>query len=468
MKMKLCRTILASLIAIAPVKSSYAIFADTSLAKCGIAGKQSVIRQSERNRLWHTERKGFPFMIQESRFYRDGTSVFLNIICYQPLEPGQGITSKIGEKRIKDDLRRWRAYQGGTDPVVLRVYPQPTLQYPNRLPKIFYNGIRGLGFWIIRDIYFGSLNLSAGKEKVDAVIAEVNDANALDLIFAWEIGDEFKVGVHGSAEAIENFVEQICAYIKAKIAALNVIGISNWVTWASWPPNDPLYTDGVPVMPQSIDYISYNIYSYDPERIRDHQAGPITGTPYQGYIAALKKCYPNKPLVIIETGLPDSNSAVGLDQERLHPWYPAYRRGGLTQEQVSEGLADRYWDARLLKDDNDPNIVIAGLAVFEWNDEWHKVGNPNNQADDPEEHFGVGGFERNPEDGYQLRYKLQQETVHDLYTLKFANDVNLIENVVADDNSLHIRSTTWIQAVISDSAIWPVRLRWEAWASLTE
>lgn len=463
MKMKLGRTILATLITTATVGYSCTIFADTSIAQRDIAGKQSAIRQSERSSLQSTEREGFPFMIQGSLFYRDGTSVFLNIICYQPLEPGQGITIEIREKRIKDDLRRWRAYQGGTDPIVLHVYPQPTLQFPNRLPKVFYDGVRDLGFWIIRDIYFGSLNLNDGKQKVDAVIAEVNNADALDLIFAWEIGDEFKVGVHGSAEAIESFVEQICDYIKERIAALNVIGVSSWVTWASWPPNDPLYTDGVPVMPQCLDYISYNIYSYDPERIRDHQAGPITGTPYQGYIAALKKCYPTKPLVIIETGLPNSESAVGLDQEQLLPRYPAYRRGGLTQEQIAEGLADRYWDARLLRNEGDPNIVVAGLAIFEWNDEWHKVGNPNNQADDPEEHFGLGGFKKKPsENGYQLRYKLQQETVRDLYTLKFDKDVNLIESVVADDHSLPIRSSTEIQALVSDSATRPVRLRWEA------
>ncbi|GAG15861.1 unnamed protein product, partial [marine sediment metagenome] len=88
---------------------------------------------------------------------------------------------------------------------------------------------------------------------------------------------------------------------------------------------------------------------------------------------------------------------------------------------------------------------------------------PNNQADDPEEHFGLGEFKKKPyEDEYQLRYKLQQETVRDLYTIKFANDVNLIESVVADDNSLHIRSSTEIQALVSDLATWPVRLRWEA------
>ena len=52
---------------------------------------------------------------------------------------------------------------------------------------------------------------------------------------------------------------------------------------------------------------------------------------------------------------------------------------------VAEGLADRYWDAKL--------AGAAGWGVFEWNDEWHKQGEPSVQHDgDTEEYFGLLGF----------------------------------------------------------------------------
>jgi hypothetical protein len=412
----------------------------------------------------------FPFKIEGSRFLKksDDKPVFLNIIGYQPLEPSQNLSSQINENRIRDDLRRWRRYQGGRDPIVVRVYPQPTEDLPNRIPKVFYDGVRELGFWIIRDIYFEQNFCSGqdpnytvkGYQAIDAVIEEVNDANAFDLIFAWEIGNEFQFKDTNCWDpaVIKNFVEVMCDHLKTKIEE-HGINDSNWVTWASYPPYDPLYTDGSPLEPNCLDYISYNVYSYHPERVRDHQAGPVTGTPYQGYLAALKSRYPTKPLVISETGLSNSSQAVG--QEGLHPWYPNYRYGGMSQKQAAEGLADRYWDARLLRDANEPNMVIAGIATFEWNDEWWKADEPNKQSIYPEEHFGLGRFEKITDNKYQLRYKLQQETIRDLYTLKFDNDANIIESVTATPNTLAVDSNTWVHVAISDAAARPVQLRWE-------
>ena len=70
-------------------------------------------------------------------------------------------------------------------------------------------------------------------------------------------------------------------------------------------------------------------------------------------------------------------------------------------------MADRYRDARL-------SGAVAGFGVFEWLDEWHKTGDPSTQADHPEEHFGLGRF---PSASSQLRFKLQQEVIRDLFTL---------------------------------------------------
>src|SRR5436309_2079273 len=136
----------------------------------------------------------FPFTIQGSQFLRDGSPVFLHAIGYQPLEPGQAIDGAIGETRIQDDLRRLRALQGGSEPLLLRVYAQPTPQFPVRMPKSFYDGVRELGFWLARDIYFDADYEAAdvvakGKAAIDALLTEVGAVNGLDRIFAWEIGN---------------------------------------------------------------------------------------------------------------------------------------------------------------------------------------------------------------------------------------------------------------------------------------
>ena len=426
----------------------------------------------QRPGLQTAEVNGFPFKIEGSRFVRksDGRPVFLNIIGYQPLEPEQPISGDIRERRVRDDLRRWRAYQHGSDPVVIRVYPGPRPEEPNRMPQIFYDGVRELGFWIIRDIYVSGYYwvptaIRDAYDQIDRVIAEVNDANAFELIFAWEIGNEF--GVHnGDVVGLEEFICQMSSYIRERVREVGGANVSDWVTWAAGPFHDPLWTwDELPVRPDCLDYIGYNIYGYEPERMRDHQAGPVTGTPYQGYLAALKERYADKPLVISETGLSDSNSPEDTgDHARLHPWYPVYRKGGLTSEQVAEGLADRYWDARLLRDDNDPNMVIAGLVMFEWNDEWHKGESPPGEDNGlPEEHFGLGRFEKRPnQEGYQLRYELQQETVRDLYTLNFDKDNSIIKGVTTDSNSLSVGEVTTVRAELSDEVAHPVRFRWES------
>ncbi len=398
----------------------------------------------------------FPFTIEGDRFYLNGSPVFLNMIAYQPLEPGETVADEIRTARIQDDLRRFQGFRGGSDPILLRVYAQPTTQFPIRMPKAFYDGIRELDFWIVRDIYFDSNFLAPdavakGHAAIDAMMAEVAAAGAFDRIFSWEIGNEFQAGGLEEA-ALESFLAAMRNYIKVRMAEPGRENFSNWVTWASWPPSDPLRTAGNPISVPSLDYESYNAYSYDPERIRDHQAGPVTGTPFEGYLAALKAVVPNKPVVISESGLPDSPSAEGdNDQSRLPPWYPVYRRGGLTQEQAGEGIADRYWDARL-------SGTVAGFCAFEWSDEWWKSGDPAVQSG-PEEFFGLARFVTSPTT--QLRFKLQQEVLRSLYTMRLPNAVPLLTGVAADSTLLSPTGTTTVHALLAPGAA-PVRYRWES------
>ena len=424
----------------------------------------------------------FPFTICSDQFCSDdcmvqdcpeGSEVFLNILGYAPLEPCQNFDDQIRERRVQDDLRRFQEYQGRGDPVLLRVYPQPTDVHPVRLRKSFYDGVRPLGFWIIRDVWLdencddNDPEAPIGTANIKAVIDEVEAAGAMDLIFAWEFLNEFKYDSCGYSGEVITYLENMCLYLKAELSTRGLGSFSNWVTWNSWPEADHIRSvpGKPPVHVPCLDYYSYNAYPYWPRHVRDHQGGHGTGTPFAGYLSALKhhvneEYAPVKPLVISETGLPDSPSvgdATG-DQGNLKPWYPTYRWGGLSKEQVAEGLTDGYWAARL--------TGMDGIAFFEWNDEWWKGGELCTHNDVPEEYYGLLSFDLHGpwSVGDPARYKLQQQTVQDLFRMQLPFSGWTL-SVEPDDPSVPKDGTTTIRASLSgppNEPALPVTYRWEA------
>jgi hypothetical protein len=402
----------------------------------------------------HIEMQGFPFSLSPDGtcFLKDGKPVFLNVLAYSPFEPGQDVWSVLNPDRVENDLWRWRGYVRGSDPLVIRLYPRPECQIPDSL----YAEARKRDFWVIRDIYFANLDFEDAKKEVDKVIQEVNEADGWDRIFAWEIGNEFTAGDGNVAD----FVEKVSRYIKQRVEEKAGTDVSRWVTWASWHPNDPLRTVewGQPILPEGLDFISYNAYPYEPEHLRDHQGGSVTGRPYQGYLEALKAKYEELgvclPLVVSECGLSDSLLPADDPHDRLHPWCPWLRKGALSPDQAAEGLACAYWDARLAT--HEGSQAVAGFTLFEWNDEWWKAGLPENDDDEPEEHFGIGRFVEKAPGQWELRYKLQQETVRDVYTLTFTEDI--IESVAAVD----VGGGQWdVTVTLPANAYGEVRFRWE-------
>ena len=413
----------------------------------------------------------FPFTISGGDFILNGQPVFLNIIGYSPLAPGQVVSEPLQEARLHDDLRRFQGLADDIEgPVILRIYPQPTAATPVRLPQFFYDGLRDLDWWFIRDVYFdGNLNepdaMTDAITAVDRVFGELDATGAWDREFAIEVGNEFlgspfEASNPTQATQLTNLIDAMGDHVKQELAKPVHAGHSNWFTWGSLPPYDLLRSDqdgSIPVVPQSVDFFSYNVYPYFPEGLREQQAGSVTGTPYAGYLEALRQTLdPAKPLVISELGLPASPAVgSGSDQARLHPWYPVYRYGGLTDEQVSEALVDRYVDARL-------SGATDGAAIFLWNDEWWKEGNPQQLDPGPEEHFGIAGFEQTGPSAFELHYKLQQEAVRQLFGVHPAAPGQVVNSLSADQMSLQLGESTFLHAVVNGSAALPVSFRWES------
>lgn len=404
----------------------------------------------------------FPFSIQGDRFYRNGKPVFLKIISYSPLEPGQTIADELRSARLQDDLRRAALFRPGDGPYVWRIYPQPTATHPQRVPQAFYDGLRALDHYVTRDIYLPDFRspdaITSGRAAVDAVMAEIAAANAWDRIFAYEVGNEFVAGTPGEVAQLEALLSDAASYVKSRVGVLAPQS-SNWVTWGSWPPSDPLRTDGNPVDLSPFDFASFNAYCYFPFRVREHQGGAPTGRPYAGYLKALRDVLPSTmPLVVSESGLPDSPNTVP-DQEKFQPWYPQYRRGGISSEQSAEGLVDLYFDAWM--------AGAAGFSVFEWCDEWHKTGEPVVQNDHPEEYFGLVRFHTAPT---EARFKFQFEAIRRVYSMQPLPDSGLIADITADSAALAPGSSTTLQVhlVPHFAPIFPV-YRWEtSWGAVVE
>ncbi len=132
-----------------------------------------------------------------------------------------------------------------------------------------------------------------------------------------------------------------------------------------------------------LDFRSFNVYSYAILDYESPQKGSSTGTIFQGWIEELKRRYPDKPLLITETGLSDSPGA-----GRMGP--PDYGYGGNTEEDQAAGLVQNWKDVTMA------SPPLAGMVIHEYLDAWWKFGREDSRtqdSDDVEEWFGIAGRE---------------------------------------------------------------------------
>jgi hypothetical protein len=129
-----------------------------------------------------------------------------------------------------------------------------------------------------------------------------------------------------------------------------------------------------------LDFRSHNTYSYAVPYYRPGTApGSVSGTLLQGWIEELKARFPDRPLLLTETGLSVSPNAP-------HVGPPDYGYGGNTEAEQAAGLLQNIADMETA------SSPIAGVIVHEFLDAWWKYSLEDSYSHDPndvEEWFGL-------------------------------------------------------------------------------
>jgi hypothetical protein len=129
-----------------------------------------------------------------------------------------------------------------------------------------------------------------------------------------------------------------------------------------------------------LDFRCHNAYSYAVPYYRPNTSpGSHSGTIFQGWLEEIKSRFPDKPLLITETGLSVSPNA-------FHVGPPNYGYGGNTETEQATGLMQNLADIRTTY------LPTAGVCIHEYLDAWWKYGLEDSFSQDPddvEEWFGI-------------------------------------------------------------------------------
>ena len=133
------------------------------------------------------------------------------------------------------------------------------------------------------------------------------------------------------------------------------------------------------LVPDMGDVICMNIYTYA-NGVLTSAPGSVTGTAYQGYLEELAAT----------TDLPILVTQVGLSTSPIMPKPEVIDYGGNTPEKVAAKLSSAWHDIRAAH----LGERYFGLTIFEFQDEWWKIGwnekdEFSHEPADPEEWFGL-------------------------------------------------------------------------------
>ncbi|UCG88570.1 MAG: hypothetical protein JSW71_08535 [Gemmatimonadota bacterium] len=183
-------------------------------------------------------------------------------------------------------------------------------------------------------------------------------------------------GEHISTEqnlnASEVFLAEMADYVKEY--EHDTYGVTHLVSYS----NDIRTADIIDT--PFLNFRSHNTYSYSVPYYRPGTAqGSVSGTLLQGWIEELKSRFPDRPLLVTETGLSVSPNAP-------HVGPPNYGYGGNTESEQATGLLQN------IEDVETSQFPIAGVIIHEFLDAWWKFGLEDSHSQDPddiEEWFGI-------------------------------------------------------------------------------
>ena len=371
----------------------------------------------------------------------DGKPLFLEGVDYSPYVAGDAPGGPIGNVNFRDDLLEIRDVLHAN---AVRVY--------DAMPEAFYREARDAGIWVIQGIYIPDSEasgavaprwlltpafVSAQKEHITDVVRRVNESGAEDTILAYVIGSGLSsdairqtivsevnqaaprfpavyypvppnrprppanrypecgtapLDSYPDPHPFQSFIAELADHL-ASVDERN--GIQRHLTgYASVPRNSSFLGArdraapalDFPVYMGFLDVIFENAFSYE------HPYILYRG--FSNYIELLKAEYPDKPVVLLETGYSTSPTPwnppeplCGLRSPNPMPLHLQF--GGISDEDQARALEARWIDVVTSK------RPLAGFFVYEFYDEWWLGGNPAVQDDNPLEHFGLKRIVKN-------------------------------------------------------------------------
>jgi len=332
---------------------------------------------------------------------RNGAPFVVKGVVYVPAYPGY-LPWELAEKdeipkelkhSIRQDLQSIKAMGANT----IRLWDAP--------PYV-YQAIREIGgLAIIQTIWFdvtqNDLQDEAFKKRcqmtIQKIIGRIYDSYGSDTppILAYLAGNELSnKSIHSTNEkhpeiseyegeyvsapkgssAAECFLAEMADFLKGyefkKYGRTGLVSYANEVRTAQ------------AIDTPFLDFRSFNGYSNSIHDDVTPKEGSAAKSAFQGWIETLKSQYPDKPLLITETGLSVSPGA-----PRVGP--PDYGYGANTEIEQAEALLERW------KDVTTANPAAAGMCVHEFLDAWWKFGLKDSLTQDPndvEEWFGLAAI----------------------------------------------------------------------------
>ena len=337
-------------------------------------------------------------------FYRNGQKFVVKGVVYVPVYPGFVPWELAHAKELPD----WLKQNIRRDIQDIKALGANTIRFWD-VPAEVYRAVKETGgLSIIQTVWFDAkqpdLQDPVFKQKCKAAVKtavdriyEVYSRENPPPVLAFIAGSElsrksieetnrrhsgmpaFKgrhVHVPENASPAENFLAEMADYLKSY--ELEKYGRSHLVSYAN-----EIRTETAIDTP-FLDFRSFNAYSYAVPEFSEPRAGSGTKTIFQGWIEQLKNKYPEKPLLITETGLSVSPRAA-----RLGP--PDYGYGGNTFEDQARGLVQNWNDIATAEK------PVAGGVIHEYLDAWWKYGlkdSYEHEPEDIEEWFGLVSIEK--------------------------------------------------------------------------